>query len=453
MNPQPESSVTTTQTAIPPPPVPLPIPQTPTRVIGLDVHPDSFTAAIVSGPTPAAALVEHVSNKVPLGQLRSWAAKHAKPNDLFLLEASGNSFQIVRSLAAIALPALVLESCQMGKLKEAHANNDKLSAVRIAKAYLAGTAKTVWVPDPRTQERRDWFHAHNKAVKRQTQTINRLRSYLSDHEVRVPQQRDLVAAEAQLLAARPWSVREQQVLTGYLLELRHSREQVAHWESLIAQEVLADPVLLSLTRLCGIREKVAFALGAIIGDVQRFAGPKQLVKYFGLNPAFDDSGAGQWRGGIGGHGRKDVRALLIEAGQAVLRSDQTLGKWGRQLMAAKSSAGVAVAAVARRLTVQVWYLLQGRYEPVAEIPPKLAAKVGKIVRKVGATALTKLGQSTKELRQTAQQTLKTGRAYVLDPDKKFTPKAKPKAEPPPAEPAAEAPPRRAVGLAAEYGLA
>ena len=57
----------------------------------------------------------------------------------------------------------------MGKLKEAHANNDKISAVRIGKAYLAGTAKEVWVPDPKTQERRDWFHAHRKAVKRTTQ--------------------------------------------------------------------------------------------------------------------------------------------------------------------------------------------------------------------------------------------------------------------------------------------
>jgi hypothetical protein len=28
----------------------------------------------------------------------------------------------------------------LGKLKEVHANNDKLSAVRIAKAYLAGWA-------------------------------------------------------------------------------------------------------------------------------------------------------------------------------------------------------------------------------------------------------------------------------------------------------------------------
>ena len=139
------------------------------RVIGLDAHPDSFTAAILRGPTPAAAVVEKIYNKVPLAQLTTWAQKHTTAQDLIVLEASGNSFQVVRTLAAIGRPAKVLESCQMGKLKEAHANNDKISAVRIGKAYLAGTAKEVWVPDLKTQERRDWFHAYTKAIKRATQ--------------------------------------------------------------------------------------------------------------------------------------------------------------------------------------------------------------------------------------------------------------------------------------------
>src|ERR1044071_7759877 len=123
------------------------------RVIGFDSHPDSFTAAILRGPTPAAAVVEKMFNKVPMSRLQSWAKKNTTAQDLLVLEASGNSFQVVRNLAAIDRKALVLESCQMGKLKEAHANNDKLSAVRIAKAYLAGTAKEVWVPDLKPQER------------------------------------------------------------------------------------------------------------------------------------------------------------------------------------------------------------------------------------------------------------------------------------------------------------
>jgi transposase len=212
----------------------------------------------------------------------------------------------------------------MGKLKEAHANNDKISAVRIGKAYLAGTAKTVWVPDPKTQERRDWFHAHRKAVKRSTQMRNRLLSYLSDNGVRLKKGTPLAkgkAAEEQLGKTQDWTPRQWQVIEGMLMELRHADEQRSHWRSLIAQEVLGDPQLLSIVRLCGVREKVAFALGALIGDIARFAEPRKLVKYIGLNPAFDDSGQGQWRGGIiGGHGRKDLRSLLIESAQSILRS-------------------------------------------------------------------------------------------------------------------------------------
>ena len=273
-----------------------------------------------------------------MAQLTRWAKKNTTAVDLFVLEASGNSFQVVRILAGVERQALVLESCHLGKLKEGHANNDKISAVRIGKAYLAGTAKTVWVPDAKTQERRDWFHAHRKTVKRTTQMRNRLRSYLSDNGVRLKKGTALAtgkAAAEQLRKMQNWSPRQWQVLEGLLMELRHADEQRAHWRSLIAQEVLTDPQLLSIVRLCGVREMVAFGLAAIVGDIHRFASPKQLVKYIGLNPAFDDSGAGQWSGGIAGHGRKDLRGLLIEAAQAILRSKHPLAKWGHKLLRRK----------------------------------------------------------------------------------------------------------------------
>jgi transposase len=394
------------------------------RVIGFDSHPDTFTAAVLTGQTPAQALITKTFNRVPLAQLPSWARKHTTPQDLFVLEASGNSFQVVRILAAIQRQALVLESCQLGKLKEAHANNDKISAVRIGKAYLAGTAKIVWVPDAKTQERRDWFHAHRKAVKRTTQMRNRLHSYLSDNGVRLPKQTSLAKgkiAEVRLRRLKAWSVRQWQVIAGILMELRHADEQRAHWRSLIAQEVLADPHLLSIVRLCGVREMVAFALGALIGDIRRFAEPRKLVKYIGLNPAFDDSGQSQWSGGIAGHGRKDLRSLLIEAAQAILRSQHPLAGWGKKLLARKGSINLAVGAIARKLAVAVWYLMMGRWTPLGEIDERLALKIGKIISQVSPATLKQLGKTRTEVRQQAYHSLKTGRVYWLDPHKKFIP--------------------------------
>jgi transposase len=411
------------------------------RVIGFDAHPDSFTAAILRGPTPAAAVVEKMSNKVSIGQLQSWAKKNTTAKDLFVLEASGNSFQVVRTLAAVERQALVLESCHLGKLKEAHANNDKISAVRIGKAYLAGTARTVWVPDTRTQERRDWFHAHRKATKRTTQMSARVRSYLSDNGVRLKKDTHLTKpaeAEEHIRKAREWSSRQWQVIEGLLMELRHAEEQRRHWRRLIAQEVLTDPALLAIVRLCGVREMIAFALGAFVGDIKRFSEPKKLVKYIGLNPAFDDSGATEWSGGIGGHGHKDLRCLLIEGAQAILRcSKSPLAQWGKKLLARKGSLNLAVCAMARKLTVAVWYLMMGRWTTLEEIAASLRLKVAKMISQVGTAGLKHLNKTRETFRQEIFQSLKTGKDYVLNPDKKFTPKV---------------PIKRPPTLAQEYGL-
>jgi len=389
------------------------------RVIGFDSHPDSFTAALLRGPTPAAAVIEKTFEKVPMSQLERWARKHTTEEDLFVLEASGNSFQVVRTLKKINRRAEVLESCHLGKLKEAHANNDRISAVRIGKAYLAGTAKKVWVPDEQTQQRRDWFHAHAKVVKRATQTRNSLLSYLSDNGVRLAQGTRLASkpAEAQkhLREMKDWSAQQWQVIQIMSEDLHHADAQRAKWRSLIAQEVASDPLLLSLMRLCGVRVMVAFALGAIIGDIRRFRSPKALVKYIGLNPAFDSSGENNWQGGIGGHGRKDLRGLLIEAAHSILRSQSPLAKWGKKLLARRGVMKLAVAAVARKLTVAIWYLMMGKWTPIEEIDAGMHAKLGKLITTIGPSTLKAQGTTRQELRQQISTRLQTGRTYSLKP--------------------------------------
>lgn len=400
------------------------------RVVGFDSHPDSFTATLLRGTTPAAAIIEKTFNKVPLSQLQNWAKKNTTEQDLFVLEASGNSFQVVRLLAAIGRKAKVLESCHLGKLKEAHANNDKISAVRIGKAYLAGTAKEVWVPDLKTQERRDWLHAYRKACKRTTQMSARVRSYLSDNGVRLKKHSHLTPlgeVEEQIRKAREWSQRQWQVIELMLQDLRHADEQRRRWRSLIAQEVLSDSQMSLLLRLCGVREIIAFALLAFIGDINRFAHPKKLVKYVGLNPAFDDSGESDWSGGIGGHGNKYLRCLLIEAAQAILRSGRTpLSHWGKKLLARKGCINLAVAAMARKLTVSVWYLLMERWTPLEDIDEPLKIKIGKILTAVGESGLEALAKTRKALREEVLASLLSKRPgakeYVLQPDKKFVPK-------------------------------
>ena len=394
------------------------------RVIGLDCHPDSFTAGVLRGPTPAAAITEKVFNKVPISRLMGWAKKHTRAGDVLVLEASGNSFQIARTLRKLALQTEVLESTHLGKLKEAHANNDRISAVRIGKAYMAGTAKKVWVPDEKTQDRRDWMHAHRKAVKRTTQMRNRLLCYLSDNGVRLPKgtrlARDAQAAGKLIESSSTWSNKQRQVIQIMLSDLQHAEQQRTKWRSLIAQEIAGDDTLLSFMRLCGVREIVAFALGALIGDINRFARPKALVNYIGLSPAFDDSGKKTWEGGVGGRGRKDLRNLLMEAAHSILRSKHPMTSWARQLLARKGSKTLVIAAVARKLAVSIWYLMKGQWTALQEVDPQLGTKISKIITTIGADVVKAQGLTRKKLREQLDERLKNGRVYQLK-DIKMTP--------------------------------
>src|SRR5207245_7827096 len=102
----------------------------------------------------------------------------------------------------------------------------------------------------------------------------------------------------------------------------------------------------------------------------------------------------------------------------------SLGQVGQNLLAKKGSVNLAVAAIARKLVVAIWYLMMGRWTPLEQIDARLAVKVGKIITKVGPNGLKKLDKTRKTLREETFQSLKAGRVYVLEPSKQFEPKPK-----------------------------
>ena len=91
-------------------------------------------------------------------------------------------------------------------------------------------------------------------------------------------------------------------------------------------------------------------------------------------------------------------------------------------MGRKGSVKLAVAAIARKLTVAIWYLMNGRWTQLGEINKRLSIKVGKIITMVGKAPLQCLGATRQQLRTRICESLTTARTYVLDPHKKFTPK-------------------------------
>lgn len=357
------------------------------RIIGLDCHPDTFTAAVFEGTTPHNARHLETRDRLALDALLAWAQKTCTPRDLFLLEAGANSFEVHRRLHALGLRAAVLESCWVGQKAKSYADNDKMAAARLVRVFLAGDAPCVWVPDALSRERRELLHLQQNAVADHTMATNRLKGYFNQYGIRLGA-RSLLQAKtrAWVEAQHAWSPLQQTMLAEYWDQLDTAATRRRELTRLMAEQVAAEPLMLRVMKLLGIGMTNAFALLAIIGDISRFARPEKLVAYLGLNPGQRHSGAGKRvQLGVGTRGRGDLRHLLIQGAQAVLRSGRqtALGQWGWKLFARKGHRNVAVAAVARKLVVQVWHVLSGHPPLVLEPSKSLQLKLRKLAVNLG----------------------------------------------------------------------
>lgn len=361
------------------------------RIIGVDCHPDTFTAAVVRGTTPHDATRLSLHADMTLGKFLEWAGREFTKDDLFLMEAGSNSFEIHRRLVDLGLRAAVMESCHVGKHAKSYADNDRMAAERIALVFLQGNAPCVWVPDPLTRERRELLHAYTKAVTAHTAASNGIKGYLNQSAIRLGKRNPaLESTRAWVLGQREWTPLQREILADHFDTLAVQAARRKRLMRLIARQVAEEPRMILCMKLLGIGVVNAFALLAVIGDIRRFENPAKLVAYIGLNPGQRESGKGKKiRLGVGKRGRGDIRRLLIQGAQAVLRMGRAtaLGQWGWKLFARKGERNIAVAAIARKLLVQVWHALKGN-EPkeLAEGRSfdlkltKLAVLLGKVLR-------------------------------------------------------------------------
>ena len=365
------------------------------RIIGLDMHPDVFAAAAVQNTDAASAKTLWVHDRQRTAQLETWADKNLEPGDVLLLEASGNSFEVASRLHRLGFTALVLESAQAGKLRDNFCNDDRHSAVKLARVYLSGLAKLVWQPDDTTREHREVFFAHRNTVKDGTRCRNRIRSFLNEHCVRLPVGTRLtqVSGLKRALSLYHWNPLQQSLLEDKFTQLWEIEKRRKRLEQVMIAELIARPTWARLWRMMGIRHRVAFGLMAMIGDVHRFATAKKLVGYIGLAPRKEQSGNdphGRVKG-IGKTGRGDLRALLIQsAHNALNQRTSPLHKWGWKLQI-KKGRNMAAAAVARKLAVSVWHLLKGHYTPLIELNEHLETKLLKLATVLGKQKLNTMG--------------------------------------------------------------
>jgi transposase len=367
------------------------------RVVGLDVHPDSFAGAILEGSEPKSARVVRTSRRVELRELENWAARHTRARDVLVLEASGNAFCVAERLRKVGRKVVILDSHCAGKVGKTYCATDRVDAIKIARIYLSALSPIVWQPDPQTRERREVFSAYQGVVKEATRLQQQLKSMLNEHCVRLERGFRLCHPTAiqRLLKKRAWTKAQAMLLTQLhsgLVGARARRQQLRRY---MAQEILAEPELLRLARLCGISLITLYGLVSSIGDVTRFSSPHKLSAYFGLNPSVNESGKYEGATKLKRHGRGAMRALLVQSAKKVLQVSNPLQKWGLAV-AMRRGKNRAAVAVARKLCVAVWHVLQGHTIGALERLDSLQSKLFKFATELGVAAIKDLGYPSKQ---------------------------------------------------------
>jgi lysophospholipase L1-like esterase len=115
------------------------------KIIGLDCHPDTFTAAVFAGQTPHDARKIGSRENLSLEALLKWAAAELTPQDIILMEAGSNSFELCKRLGNLGLKACVLESCHVGKHAKTYADNDKMAAANALIKNFADGDTVTWL--------------------------------------------------------------------------------------------------------------------------------------------------------------------------------------------------------------------------------------------------------------------------------------------------------------------
>ena len=364
-----------------------------TILVGMDAHSEKIALSVTrwrhgSDPT----VLKQITTT--LDSLETTYARQVPAGALTVLEASTNAFSIVGRLEAIGQRSEVLASDTLSGRARADRINDRIDAQNLAAAYARGGTRRVHVPSARHLQWRDIFFGYRNAVKDSVRWSNRIWAFCSGHGLKLPMQsfRRKIASVRHDVLAHGWAPDETFQVETLLLEYEHSLALRERYEQRIVRIVSESPEMTRLMQLLGVRFIVAFALVAFVEDIHRFANPKKLVSYIGLNPTVLTSGTDEGPRAISHFGRRDLKTLMVEAAQCVLRKgDNNMAKWARRKIAAGKNRNVVVCGLARKLVVRAWHILMGHPVPDREGERSFRLKLAKLASAVGREHLATLG--------------------------------------------------------------
>ncbi len=347
------------------------------RYIGLDVHKHYLVALGVDADLNVVLPLR----RVELSNLESWMKKNLTKQDEVVLEMTTNTWQLYDELVEYAGSVMVVHPPHVALITRAQVMNDKIAASILARLLAKGLLVGIWVPPVEVRELRGLVAQRRKKTRLATQAKNRLHAVIQRHHLKPPAGNPFAKTNNGWWAALPLGKLEKMNLQSDLETLQFAEQQEAHIQKEMTGIAAENEEIGRLLHLCGFGVITAVTVYAAVGDIRRCVEPKKLVGYAGMGARVHDSGMTTRTGKITKAGRRDLRTVLIEAAHVAANSHP---HWKAELARLQPRLGYnkAIVAIARKLLVAVWYVLQGKTDKYAE-PEAVAQKMLRFAYEVG----------------------------------------------------------------------
>ena len=371
------------------------------RYIGLDVHKHYLIALGVD----ADLNIVLPTRRVELSRLVSWMKRTLTKRDDVVLEMTTNTWQLYDELIQYAGKVTVVHPPHVALITRSQVMNDKIAASILARLLAKGLLVGIWIPPQEIRDARGLVAQRQKMVRLATQAKNRLHAVIQRHHLVPPAGNLFGANNKEWWMSLSLGKLEKLNLQSDLETLQFAEKQVKNMTEIMEGMAAEQDEIGRMLHLAGFGVVTAFTVWAAIGDIRRFAEPRYLVGYAGLGTRVHDSGMTSRSGKITKAGRRDLRTVLIESANVAANHHP---HWKAELARLEPRLGrnKAVVAIARKLLIAVWFVLQGKTDKFAE-PEVVAQKMLKFAYTVGKANRPK-GQSAAQFARIRMDALGLG---------------------------------------------
>jgi transposase len=318
------------------------------QIIGCDFHPSFQQIARLDTETG-----EYEQRRLLPGEAAEFYRQLAGPV-LVGMEACGNTQWFERLLSECGHQLWLGDAGKIRAMAVRKQKTDRRDAELLLQLLREQRFPRLWVPSAEQRDLRQLLLHRHKLVGVRRQIKNQLQHLALNQGVQQKRKLWTVAGRKLLeqLALTGWTGQRRDELLSLLDDLE---ARIAKLDQAAMAAAEQHAVARLLTTHPGVGPITALAYALTLGEVERFAGSRQVVSYLGLNPAEHSSGGRQRLGAISKQGNPMLRSLLVEAGQTAARRVPELQRAYQRLKHRKHSS-VAKVMIARKLAVRLYWM-------------------------------------------------------------------------------------------------